>query len=182
MVIGDGVLGAGPDLRRAGCGEQAASGTLNDRTRLAAHQFGRPYLVVATAASMDSYTAFGAAITKDGFKQTRPGSAPRVVLADRDVLVRAPAQMHATGYGDLPRQITAGADWLLAAALAIRLDPAAGLVAGAGQPARVDRPAGPGTRRGSTGHRAVVRGADPVRRGDADQRLVAAGLGLRASA
>src|SRR5919199_2709594 len=48
----------------------AGSGTLNDITKLAAHRVGRPYMVVGTAASMDGYTAFGAAITKDGFKQT----------------------------------------------------------------------------------------------------------------
>lgn len=46
------------------------SGTLNDLTKLAAHQLGRPYMVVATAASMDGYTAFGASITHHGSKQT----------------------------------------------------------------------------------------------------------------
>ena len=32
---------------------------------------------VATAASMDGYTAFGAAITKEGYKQTMTCPAPR---------------------------------------------------------------------------------------------------------
>jgi glycerol-1-phosphate dehydrogenase [NAD(P)+] len=37
------------------------SGTINDLTKLAAHRVGRPgYMSVATAASMDGYTAFGA--------------------------------------------------------------------------------------------------------------------------
>lgn len=95
------------------------AGTLNDITKLAAHRLGRPYMVVATAASMDGYTAFGAAITRDGFKQTMSCPAPRAVLADLDILVQAPAQMNATGYGDLLGKITAGADWLLADALEI---------------------------------------------------------------
>jgi glycerol-1-phosphate dehydrogenase [NAD(P)+] len=93
------------------------SGTLNDLTKLAAHCTGRPYMCVGTAASMDGYTSFGAAITKDGFKQTMACPAPRAVLADLDVLANAPAQMNTTGYGDLLGKVTAGADWLLADAL-----------------------------------------------------------------
>src|SRR5258706_14962623 len=46
------------------------SGTINDLTKLAAHRVGRPYMCVATAASMDGYTAFGASITHNGSKQT----------------------------------------------------------------------------------------------------------------
>lgn len=97
----------------------AGSGTLNDLTKLAAHRLGRPYMCIGTAASMDGYTAFGAAITKGGFKQTMACPAPRALLADLDVLAGAPAARNATGYGDLLGKITAGADWLLADALEI---------------------------------------------------------------
>jgi glycerol-1-phosphate dehydrogenase [NAD(P)+] len=95
------------------------SGTLNDITKLAAYRSGRQYLCVSTAASVDGYTAFGAAITKDGFKQTMACPAPRAVVADLDILVTAPAQMTSTGYGDLLGKVTAGADWILADALEI---------------------------------------------------------------
>lgn len=95
------------------------SGTLNDITKLAAYRTGRQYMCVSTAASMDGYTAFGAAITKDGFKQTMTCPAPRALLADMRIVAQAPAQMHATGYGDLLGKITAGADWILADALDI---------------------------------------------------------------
>jgi glycerol-1-phosphate dehydrogenase [NAD(P)+] len=64
------------------------SGTLNDITMLASYRVGRQYMCVGTAASMDSYTAFGAAITKDGFKQTMACPAPHALLADLDVLAR----------------------------------------------------------------------------------------------
>src|SRR5206468_6411595 len=74
------------------------SGTLNDLTKLASYRVGRQYLCVGTAASMDGYTAFGAAITKDGFKQTIACPAPRALLADLNILVVAPSQMNATGY------------------------------------------------------------------------------------
>lgn len=95
------------------------SGTINDLTKLASHEARRGYLVVATAASMDGYAAFGAAITRDGFKQTVPCPAPRAVVADVDILARAPATLTASGFGDLLGKITAGADWLLADAVGV---------------------------------------------------------------
>ena len=95
------------------------SGTLNDVTKLAAHRLGRAYACVATAASMDGYTAFGAAITVGGFKQTLPCPPPLVLVADLDVLTRAPAALTAAGYGDLVGKVTAGADWIVADALGV---------------------------------------------------------------
>ena len=95
------------------------SGTLNDLTKLAAHRLGRPYLCIATAASMDGYASFGAIITEEGFKRTIGCPAPRAVLADLDVLARAPVELNAAGFGDLLGKVTAGADWILADALEI---------------------------------------------------------------
>jgi glycerol-1-phosphate dehydrogenase [NAD(P)+] len=95
------------------------AGTINDLVKLAAHRVGRPYLCVATAASMDGYTAFGASITARGAKQTFQCPAPRAVVADTDVIRRAPRAMTASGYADLQAKITAGADWLVADALGV---------------------------------------------------------------
>ena len=96
-----------------------ASGTLNDIVKRAAHECDRPYLAVATAASVDGYTSFGASITKDGFKQTLTCPAPRAVVADLDLLTAAPAIMTASGYGDLLGKVPAGADWIVADALGV---------------------------------------------------------------
>jgi glycerol-1-phosphate dehydrogenase [NAD(P)+] len=95
------------------------SGTVNDLSKLAAHLVGRPYMVVATAASMDGYAAFGAAITRGGFKQTMACPAPRGVVGDTDLLAAAPHAMTASGFGDLAGKIPAGADWLLAGAVGV---------------------------------------------------------------
>jgi glycerol-1-phosphate dehydrogenase [NAD(P)+] len=95
------------------------SGSLNDIVKRAAHEAGRPYVVVATAASMDGYSAFGAAITRDGYKQTMTCPAPRAVVADLEVLAGAPPAMTASGYGDLLGKVTAGADWMVADALGV---------------------------------------------------------------
>lgn len=90
------------------------SGTINDLTKLAAHRTQRPYMSVATAASMDGYTAFGASITHEGSKQTFDCPAPAAVLADLDVICTAPPEMNGWGYADLLAKMTAGADWILA--------------------------------------------------------------------
>ncbi len=90
------------------------SGSINDLAKLAAHKVSRPYMCVATAASMDGYTAFGASITYKGSKQTFNCPAPVAVVADLEVIGHAPEAMTASGYADLLAKITAGADWLLA--------------------------------------------------------------------
>lgn len=95
------------------------SGTINDLVKLASHLTGREYLCVATAASMDGYTAFGASITARGAKQTFNCPAPRACLADTGVIRNAPPEMTASGYADLFAKITAGADWILADALGV---------------------------------------------------------------
>lgn len=90
------------------------AGTINDLVKLAAHQCGRPYLTVATAASMDGYTAYGASITHEGSKQTFDCPAPLGVIADLDIIAAAPEGLNASGYADLAAKCPAGADWILA--------------------------------------------------------------------
>jgi glycerol-1-phosphate dehydrogenase [NAD(P)+] len=102
------------------------SGTINDLVKLAAHRVGRQYLCVATAASMDGYTAFGASITYKGSKQTFSCPAPAGVVADLDIIAAAPSQLNASGYADLLAKVTAGADWILADAVHVEaVDPQA---------------------------------------------------------
>ena len=95
-------------------GVAIGSGTINDLVKLASGELDQPYAVVATAASMDGYTGFGAPMTQEGLKITMPCPAPRAVIFDLDVAAGAPAPMAASGYGDLSAKIPAGADWILA--------------------------------------------------------------------
>ena len=95
------------------------SGTINDLTKLAAYRTGRQYFCVATAASMDGYTAFGASVTYLGNKQTFNCPAPQAVLADIEIIRHAPAELTASGYADLFAKVTAGADWILSDELGI---------------------------------------------------------------
>ncbi|MAG13980.1 MAG: hypothetical protein CMN78_05235 [Spirochaetales bacterium] len=90
------------------------SGTINDLVKVAAYENNLGYMVVATAASVDGYSAPGASIVKNGFKNSIYCSAPRVILADSGVLRNAPLSMTAAGYADLASKFPAGADWIIA--------------------------------------------------------------------
>ncbi len=105
--------------RHAAIPVAVGSGVVNDLVKRASYETGRGYMAVATAASMDGYSAFGASITRRGYKQTMTCPAPRALVADLDVLAAAPARLTASGYGDLLGKVTAGADWLVADALGI---------------------------------------------------------------
>ena len=93
------------------------AGVINDVTKYAAEIAGLPYVSVATAASMDGYAASGAAMLDGGFKRTLACAPPIVIVADLDVIAKAPARMAAWGYGDLAGKLIAGADWILADAV-----------------------------------------------------------------
>ena len=95
------------------------SGVMNDVVKYAAFSLGRPYLCVATAASMDGYTSGGAPLSEAGFKKTIPCRPARVVLGDLDVIAAAPREMTGWGYGDLAGKVPAGGDWIIADALRI---------------------------------------------------------------
>jgi glycerol-1-phosphate dehydrogenase [NAD(P)+] len=89
-------------------------GTLNDLVKRASHERELPYCCVPTAASVDGFTAFGAALVKDGLKQTLACPAPRALVADTEVLAKAPAYLSSSGFGDLASKIIAATDWIIA--------------------------------------------------------------------
>ena len=90
------------------------SGTINDLCKLCSYHQSRPYMCVATAASVDGYSSFGASVTYKNMKQTFTCPAPKAILADVGVMVRAPKEMTAAGYADLAAKIPAGAEWIVA--------------------------------------------------------------------
>lgn len=95
------------------------SGVINDLAKRASHEVDKPYMCVATAASMDGYSAYGASITKSGAKMTMECSAPKAIVADLAVMCDAPPVSNASGYADLYAKVPAGADWILADALGV---------------------------------------------------------------
>jgi glycerol-1-phosphate dehydrogenase [NAD(P)+] len=89
------------------------SGTINDLCKYASARSNKPYLVFATAPSMNGYTSLNAAITIDGHKKSLAAQAPVGVFLDLSILAAAPPRMIRSGLGDSLCRPTAQADWLL---------------------------------------------------------------------
>jgi glycerol-1-phosphate dehydrogenase [NAD(P)+] len=100
--------------RKADALVAVGSGTINDLCKYAAAAEGKPYVVFATAPSMNGYTSKNASITVGGLKRTLPARAPRGVFMDLGVMAAAPPRMIRAGVGDTLCRSTVQADWLLA--------------------------------------------------------------------
>ncbi len=100
--------GVGPNLVVA-----VGSGVINDLSKWAAFQLGIPYLVVATAASMNGYSSANVAPTIGGVKMLIEARAPVAVLAEPRIIEQAPAAMIAAGFGDTIAKHQSTADWVM---------------------------------------------------------------------
>ena len=89
------------------------SGTLNDLSRLISTRTGIPYMIAATAPSMDGYASVVSPVILDGHKITLPGVYPMAIVADISIMKNAPDEMMTSGYGDIIGKFTAEADWRL---------------------------------------------------------------------
>ncbi len=90
------------------------SGSLTDITRMISSRTGVPFVSVATAASMDGYASPVAPLVIGGIKTTIPASIPIAIVADVDVLCKAPYEMTVAGFGDLLGKYNSRTDWRLA--------------------------------------------------------------------
>jgi len=91
------------------------SGVIQDLCKYVSHEQGVPYLIVATAPSMDGYASTGAAMILGGMKVTCSAGLPEAILGDVDVLKNAPMDMIQAGYGDIIGKFSALNDWRLSA-------------------------------------------------------------------
>jgi len=89
------------------------SGVIQDLCKCVAFFAKIPYIVVATAPSMDGYASNGAAMILGGMKETVAAGLPRAIIADTDVLKNAPMEMIKAGYGDIIGKYSALCDWRL---------------------------------------------------------------------
>ncbi len=89
------------------------SGTINDLVKISSRTCAKPYLICATAPSMNGYASTDASLFEAGLKVTRPAQAPAAILADIAILTASPQAMIRAGLGDLLSQQTALADWRL---------------------------------------------------------------------
>ena len=89
------------------------SGVINDLCKIVSYDEHLPYMIVATAPSMDGYASRGAALILDGMKVTLSADVPRAIVADVDVLAAAPMDMIRAGYGDIIGKYSCLNDWQL---------------------------------------------------------------------
>lgn len=87
------------------------SGTIHDITRYCAYQRGIPFVSCPTAASVDGFCSSVAAMTWNGAKKTLTAVAPTFVLADIDIIKKAPIYLARSGFGDMIGKYIALTDW-----------------------------------------------------------------------
>ena len=89
------------------------SGTIHDITRYCAYERGIPFVSCPTAASVDGFCSSVAAMTWDGYKKTLTAVAPKIVVADLNIISKAPLFLSKSGFGDMVGKYIALADWKL---------------------------------------------------------------------
>jgi glycerol-1-phosphate dehydrogenase [NAD(P)+] len=77
------------------------SGTMNDTARVVSTRCGIPYIIVATAPSMDGYASSTSAVVMDGGKKSVMLTVPYGIVGDTDLIKTAPDHMLAAGAGDI---------------------------------------------------------------------------------
>jgi glycerol-1-phosphate dehydrogenase [NAD(P)+] len=88
------------------------SGVVNDLCKWASFQLNIPYLVVATAGSMNGYSAANVAPTIAGVKMLIEARPPVAVVAEPAIIEQAPREMTAAGFGDTIAKHQSNSDWI----------------------------------------------------------------------
>ncbi|MEN6336252.1 MAG: iron-containing alcohol dehydrogenase [Phycisphaerales bacterium] len=89
------------------------SGVVNDLCKWSSFQMGVPYIVVATAASMNGYSSANVAPTIGGVKMLIEARPPLAVIAEPQVIERAPREMTTAGFGDTIAKHQSNGDWAM---------------------------------------------------------------------
>ena len=89
------------------------AGTINDLGRYLSYITGRDFILVLTAPSMDGAVSGVAPMIQNSLKVTLPAHAPVALIADLDVMVKAPMKMLSAGVGDILGKYNCLTDWKL---------------------------------------------------------------------
>ena len=89
------------------------TGVVNDLTKWLAHDCDRPYAVIATAATMNGFTAANVAPTIKGVKSITFARAPVAVFAVPSIIASAPFELTTAGFGDVIAKPISTADWIM---------------------------------------------------------------------
>jgi Glycerol dehydrogenase and related enzymes len=87
------------------------SGTINDLSRFLSYKLKLPYIIYATAPSMDGFASNVAPLIVNHMKTTYEAHTPTAVIADTNILKTAPSEMIAAGIGDILGKYTCLCEW-----------------------------------------------------------------------
>ena len=90
------------------------SGVINDTCKILSHLRGLPYIIAATAPSMDGYASATSSMSMDGLKVSLPSRCADIIVGDTDVLKKAPLHMLSSGIGDMIAKYVSIAEWHIA--------------------------------------------------------------------
>ncbi len=87
------------------------SGVINDIGKILSAMTGKPYIIVATAPSMDGYASASSSMTRDGLKISLPSRSADVIIGDTAILCQAPLHMMKAGLGDMLAKYVSICEW-----------------------------------------------------------------------
>ena len=87
------------------------SGVINDIGKILSKTAKTPYMIVATAPSMDGYASASSSMTRDGLKISLPTKSANIIIGDLDVLCQAPLKMMKSGLGDMLAKYVSICEW-----------------------------------------------------------------------
>lgn len=89
------------------------TGTINDLGRYFSYITGRPFMLVATAPSMDGLVSGVAPLIFHNMKITFPAQEPLALICDPEIMTNAPLKMLAAGAADILGKYNCLLDWKL---------------------------------------------------------------------
>lgn len=89
------------------------TGTINDLGRYFSYITGRPFMLVATAPSMDGLVSGVAPLIFNNMKITFPAQEPLALICDPEIMAAAPLKMLAAGAADILGKYNCLLDWKL---------------------------------------------------------------------
>lgn len=90
------------------------SGVINDTAKIISARTKLPYIIVATAPSMDGYASMTSSVTMGGIKVSLPSRCADVIIGDTDVIRSAPRELLLSGVGDMLAKYISICEWRIA--------------------------------------------------------------------
>jgi len=96
------------------CIVAVGSGAINDIGKILSALSRRPYIIVATAPSMDGYASATSSMNRSGLKISLPSRCADTIVGDGEILCQAPMKLLRSGLGDMLAKYISICEWRIA--------------------------------------------------------------------